>query len=337
MSKELGIGMEIWTRLNRWQCKLTAEEAKEFWDDIEAIAALRSEPVAWMPIDTAPKNGNYMLLCVAGFVPAIGFWDAKTSDWIPHVEDGIPEEHEQGGYLPTHWMPLPAEPSRGRQDQGGEMSDTPKSDYHEIHTIIGEDDIPHRCKGRFVPISLSRELERENARLREELGSANYSAQVLAESLRTTQMQVQQLGEELSLANGTLESRDRNIATMQEELRDVRIRHETDKDKLSGAVNLVNQLKEELAEAKREIEQRGELANRHAKAYADARACALANEKDAGRLSFIEQKRATVYASYIDGQVSHWVFVDETKKDRRGIVKDTLRAAIDAAIAGSAT
>jgi len=55
--------------------------------------------------------------------------------------------------------------------------------------------------------------------------------------------------------------------------------------------------------------------------------------EDAARLDHIVAKRATVYAAsdIMTGETHHWVFVDETAKDRRGIIGDTIRQSIDAA------
>lgn len=49
---------------------------------------------------------------------------------------------------------------------------------------------------------------------------------------------------------------------------------------------------------------------------------------DTERLDWLQAKRATVYRADIG---LHWVVVDETKRDRRGVVGDSLRDAIDKA------
>lgn len=63
-------------------------------------------------------------------------------------------------------------------------------------------------------------------------------------------------------------------------------------------------------------------------------AAAEAGERDAARLDFVESKMGTLYCS--GDTRTHWVFVDETtpRGTRRGILGDTLRAAIDAARKG---
>ena len=57
--------------------------------------------------------------------------------------------------------------------------------------------------------------------------------------------------------------------------------------------------------------------------------------KDAERLDFVQSKWATIYSSHAGGKLSHWVFVDEKKRTRTGIVGESLREAIDAAIAAA--
>lgn len=60
----------------------------------------------WQPIETAPKNGTYVLLWVPGFnTPDIAGW--VDGSWA------TPDDHSDlccpyGG--PTHWMPLPERP-----------------------------------------------------------------------------------------------------------------------------------------------------------------------------------------------------------------------------------
>lgn len=61
------------------------------------------------------------------------------------------------------------------------------------------------------------------------------------------------------------------------------------------------------------------------------------NARDAERMDFIINKRATVYASFGKHEVQHWVFVDETARSRTGVVKKTLREAIDDALASRST
>ena len=64
-------------------------------------------------------------------------------------------------------------------------------------------------------------------------------------------------------------------------------------------------------------------------------ATALAGEGcDAARLNSLEKMRASVYASFDNGRVMHWVVVDETKRERKGNVANTLRDAIEAARRG---
>ena len=84
----------------------------------EAIEALRAElakPDGWMPIDTAPKDGTYILLGSTD-----GAWIARN--YPVYVSGYRPEDpwqsmmlnHEHMGRYPkakpTHWMPLPPSP-----------------------------------------------------------------------------------------------------------------------------------------------------------------------------------------------------------------------------------
>ncbi len=66
----------------------------------------------WFPIDTAPKNGDYILLAgPSGYINTplrveVCRYDAKyrpLQPWVNHSNDSFTD----GGEAPTHWMPLP--------------------------------------------------------------------------------------------------------------------------------------------------------------------------------------------------------------------------------------
>ena len=69
----------------------------------------------WQPIETAPKDGTSILLCVAPFEPLVGHFDEELG-WVDFVDEFDNsrralwiENGEQ--YAPTHWMPLPPPPA----------------------------------------------------------------------------------------------------------------------------------------------------------------------------------------------------------------------------------
>jgi len=86
--------------------------------------AKKQEPVAWMPIDSAPKGriilvhyknllGNGRTMRARYYLPDTLDSDSTESGW---ADEGWYEESEAYEYLmpleyePTHWMPLPAAP-----------------------------------------------------------------------------------------------------------------------------------------------------------------------------------------------------------------------------------
>lgn len=84
----------------------------------EPVAAMG--PVAWRPIETAPKDGSWFI----GFRPsryaqdAVDSWSWKAFGIEENVfvdaRDSVWED-----FQPTHWMPLPPPPGSGIQpDQG---------------------------------------------------------------------------------------------------------------------------------------------------------------------------------------------------------------------------
>jgi hypothetical protein len=68
----------------------------------------------WRPIDTAPKDGSSILLCIRGYEPAAGQWLVEHDCWIGFDPEGrFDTDAELAAYIhdtfyhPTHWMPLP--------------------------------------------------------------------------------------------------------------------------------------------------------------------------------------------------------------------------------------
>ena len=81
------------------------------------------EPVAWLPIETAPKDGTVIDVWVDGEFPGrrtdVSWRVPTVSEWWVHGDDTIetldPTWHDPFGPLgksepPTHWQPLPAPP-----------------------------------------------------------------------------------------------------------------------------------------------------------------------------------------------------------------------------------
>ena len=70
----------------------------------------------WKPIETAPKDGTKILICVWDIG---GYWDMEVSQWLKNVsyKDEFGKNKKYTGFAPdvgiggpTHWMPLPAPP-----------------------------------------------------------------------------------------------------------------------------------------------------------------------------------------------------------------------------------
>lgn len=69
----------------------------------------------WLPIETAPKDGTYVLLAgPSGYTTTpirveICKYDAEyrpLQPWVNHAGDSFLD----GGEAPTHWLPLPNQP-----------------------------------------------------------------------------------------------------------------------------------------------------------------------------------------------------------------------------------
>lgn len=82
-------------------------------DDLKAQAeATKVEPVAWQPIETAPKDGTYFL----AYWPVNTFSDRyQVTQW-----DGCERFVDNADHIdwlqPSHWMPLPPAP-KGQSDE----------------------------------------------------------------------------------------------------------------------------------------------------------------------------------------------------------------------------
>ena len=64
----------------------------------------------WLPIETAPKNGTWIVAwCLEDF-PQVVSWDNE----IDYGEDGVSQIWRsvltERFVIPTHWMPLPEPP-----------------------------------------------------------------------------------------------------------------------------------------------------------------------------------------------------------------------------------
>lgn len=65
-------------------------------------------PTDWQPMETAPRDGRWILLwdkleCLA----VSGYWDAHVDDWMTDVD--LPY------FIPTYWLPLPPAPPQRKQ------------------------------------------------------------------------------------------------------------------------------------------------------------------------------------------------------------------------------
>lgn len=65
----------------------------------------------WQPIETAPKDGSWILLGYflgsgGGGHPMVAMWHSLHEKWC----DGKSTYNDKGYFSPTHWMPLPKDP-----------------------------------------------------------------------------------------------------------------------------------------------------------------------------------------------------------------------------------
>jgi len=71
----------------------------------------------WQPIETAPKDGTYILAVMEGYIPSTVCWRDycwMTMDMEASYDDG--DFEYQGEWKLTHWMPLPPAPQPAHQE-----------------------------------------------------------------------------------------------------------------------------------------------------------------------------------------------------------------------------
>lgn len=114
-------------------------------DVLLSIRAALAEPVAWQPIETAPKGqivlvhyknslGNGRTMRARYYLSETLDSDSTESGW---ADEGWYEESEAYEYLmpldhePTHWMPLPAAPGTAPQPPAPAVDYKPLTDPHD--------------------------------------------------------------------------------------------------------------------------------------------------------------------------------------------------------------
>ena len=81
---------------------------------INGIRSAQSQPVPeWQQIDTAPKDGSAILAWAEGTTTTV-YWHEVLESWeLCHCGAFA----ESGQFWPQYWMPLPAAPTRGGDNE----------------------------------------------------------------------------------------------------------------------------------------------------------------------------------------------------------------------------
>lgn len=66
--------------------------------------------IAWLPIETAPKDGTKIL--VTRFNESFGCWDTGVVKWVEGTWAVVPTRDFRLSLLGSHWTPLPAPPKQ---------------------------------------------------------------------------------------------------------------------------------------------------------------------------------------------------------------------------------
>lgn len=92
------------------QLRAELKSAREWIAIMEAAARGK-----WLPIESAPKDGTFVLLFVGGAFPVvIARWYKPWENWhaggLP-IDPAREEYFGIGSAVPTHWQPLPVPPA----------------------------------------------------------------------------------------------------------------------------------------------------------------------------------------------------------------------------------
>src|SRR5690606_69758 len=126
------LGGVLWQSDGRQEA-VTRSESRHLEDVVARTVALvadlertspspaQSVPSGWQPIETAPKDGTWVLSYCTGFDVSYGphhapgfaiiAWDDEFGFW-----QVMPDSAYEIGATPTHWTPLPAAPTAGGGD-----------------------------------------------------------------------------------------------------------------------------------------------------------------------------------------------------------------------------
>jgi len=69
----------------------------------------------WLPIESAPKDGEQVLLCDGMWGPYLGFYEPDRWVFYDRECNEAIWNYWVEGYGPTHWMPLPKPPKDSKE------------------------------------------------------------------------------------------------------------------------------------------------------------------------------------------------------------------------------
>ena len=102
-----------------WDCSEPRNKVlRDLIEDLrQALAQPEQEPVAWLPIETAPKDGTNVLVMYVHINSQIvhnGFWlghddtdDESEIGWWSYEYSEVSRIKLDDWMTPTHWSPLP--------------------------------------------------------------------------------------------------------------------------------------------------------------------------------------------------------------------------------------
>lgn len=82
-----------------------------------ALLHRAADALEWRSIESAPRDGTWILAVVSPFVPAVAKWRVERGSFEYIAADNFSSDEQYKEWLmatdpwaPTHWLPLPATP-----------------------------------------------------------------------------------------------------------------------------------------------------------------------------------------------------------------------------------
>lgn len=98
--------MNLQEQAAKYAASISKNDTYREYLDAAFIAGAKAATV-WLPIETVPKDGDKILVCIQGteYAADLVWWDEEANQWVKHVRNNGARIFTS--IPPTHWMPCP--------------------------------------------------------------------------------------------------------------------------------------------------------------------------------------------------------------------------------------